>query len=140
MLKRQGETGQCARSQACGFSIIQPLMSPHPAIPSVPVPLAPGSCLGAYELGACHGEDLDGFDYDAVERHSGRAVTIREGCPVGLVARVGAQVVPVPGSEDDFRDWLARWTRLTGHWEQAGHTAELARLSKAELPSGYAKN
>ncbi|NYG34709.1 hypothetical protein [Sphaerotilus montanus] len=108
-------------------------MSPHPAIPSVPVPLAPGSCLGAYELGACHGEDLDGFDYDAVERHSGRAVTIREGCPVGLVARVGAQVVPVPGAEDDFRDWLARWTRLTGHWEQAGRSADLARLAHSAL-------
>ncbi|WP_338414377.1 hypothetical protein [uncultured Sphaerotilus sp.] len=108
-------------------------MSPHPAIPSVPVPLAPGSCLGAYELGACCGEDLDGFDYEAIERHSGRAVTIREGCPVGLVERVGSQIVPLPGAEADFHDWLARWTRLTGHWQQANQSADLARLAHSAL-------
>jgi len=83
-------------------------MSPHPAIPSVPVPLAPGSCLGAYELGACRGEDLDGFDYEAIERHSGRAVTIREGCPVGLVERIGSQIVPLPGRASTTLPRLAR--------------------------------
>jgi hypothetical protein len=108
-------------------------MSPHPAIPSVPVPLAPGSLLDSYTLGACLGDDLDGFDYDAVEQSSGRTVTIREGCPVGLVERVGSQVVPLQGAESDFREWLARWTRLTGHWQQANRSADLARLSHSAL-------
>ncbi|MEY2874333.1 MAG: hypothetical protein RLZZ373_1704 [Pseudomonadota bacterium] len=108
-------------------------MSSHYAIPAVPTPLPAGACLGHYQLGACLDEDLDGFDYAAEERDGGRAVTIREGCPVGLVVRVGAQVVPLAGAEADFQDWLARWTRLTGHWEQAGRSAELARLGHSVL-------
>jgi hypothetical protein len=81
----------------------------------------------------CVGDDLDGFDYTAEERHSGRTVAIREGCPVGLVQRVGTEVVPLPGAEADFRDWLARWTRLTSHWAQAVRSADLARLAPSAL-------
>lgn len=103
------------------------------AVPSFPTPLAPGACLGPYVLTACLGDDLDGFDYAAEERHSGRSVVVREGCPVGLVQRVGTEVVPLPGAEADFRDWLARWTRLTGHWAQAGRSADLARLAPSAL-------
>lgn len=103
------------------------------AIPAVPTPLGPGACLGPYVLTACLGDDLDGFDYAAEERHSGRTVAIREGAPVGLVQRVGAAVVPLPGAEIDFRDWLARWTRLTGHWAQVGRSADLARLAPSAL-------
>jgi hypothetical protein len=104
-----------------------------PALPAFPTPLAPGACLGPYVLTACLGDDLDGFDYAAEERHSGRTVVIREGCPVGLVRRVGTEAVPLPGAEADFRDWLARWTRLTGHWAQAGRSADLARLAPSAL-------
>ncbi|MEY4906386.1 MAG: hypothetical protein RL260_104 [Pseudomonadota bacterium] len=102
-------------------------------ISAFPTPLSPGACLGPYVVTACLGDDLDGFDYAAEERHSGRAVAVREGCPVGLVRRIGAEVVPLPGAEADFRDWLARWTRLTGHWAQAGRSADLARLAPSAL-------
>lgn len=108
-------------------------MPSHHAFPAFPTPLAPGACLGPYQLTAHLGDDLDGFDYSAEERHSGRLVTIREGCPVGLVQRIGTEVQPLPGAEADFRDWLARWTRLTGHWEQAGRSADLARLAQSAL-------
>jgi len=74
----------------------------HHALPAVPTPLAPGTRLGAYTLSACRAEDLDGFVYDAVETLGGRAVTIREGCPVGLVARAGEAVVPLPGGRGGF--------------------------------------
>lgn len=105
----------------------------HHALPAVPTPLAPGTRLGAYTLSACRAEDLDGFVYDAVETLGGRAVTIREGCPVGLVARVGEAVVPLPGAEADFRDWLVRWARLLDHWQQVTTSADLARLAHSAL-------
>lgn len=90
------------------------------AFPGVPTPLAPGSVAGPWRVGACLGEDLDGFDYLVEDPRRGRTVLLREACPVGLVQRVAAEVVPVRGAEADFRDWLARWTDLLGHWQQAG--------------------
>ncbi|WP_310460870.1 hypothetical protein [Sphaerotilus sp.] len=108
-------------------------MPSHYATLAFPTPLPPGTCLGPYVLTGCLGDDLDGFDYAAEERHSGRTVAVREGCPVGLVQRIGVEVVPLPDAEADFRDWLARWTRLTGHWAQAGRSADLARLAPSAL-------
>jgi hypothetical protein len=105
----------------------------HHHLPAVPTPLAPGTVVGAYTLVACRGEDLDGFVYDAVETLGGRAVTIREGCPVGLVERVKGAVLPLAGAEADWRDWLVRWTRLVAHWQQVTQTADLAHLGRLAL-------
>lgn len=127
-----GHDGHDARTEG-GVSFDNPAGMSHHALPAVPTPLALGTRLGAYTLSACRAEDLDGFVYDAVETLSGRAVTIREGCPVGLVERTGASVTPLPGAEADFRDWLLRWARLLDHWQQATISADLARLAHPVL-------
>ena len=89
--------------------------------------------MGPYVIKARLGEDLDGFDYAAEEHHSGRAVLLREGCPVGLVRRVGMEVVPLEDAEADFREWLARWSQLLDHWQRASRAADPARLGHCAL-------
>jgi hypothetical protein len=89
--------------------------------------------VGPYAITACLGADLDGFDYAAEERHSGRMVLLREGCPVGLVRRVGTEVIPFEDAETDFRDWLARWSQLLDHWQRASRATDPARLGHCAL-------
>ena len=89
--------------------------------------------MGPYVIQACLGEDLDGFDYAVEARHSGRAVLLRESCPVGLVQRVGLEVQPFGGDEAEFRDWLVRWSRLLDHWQRAARAADPARLGHSAL-------
>lgn len=103
------------------------------AFTAVPAPLAPGHSVGPYRIGAVLGEDLDGFTYTADELHSERRVLLREGCPVGLVQRVGTEVVPLEGAEADFSDWLARWKRLLTLWQQAERATDPARLGRSAL-------
>lgn len=118
-------------SDVRNVSIIRRLMSPFPAVSAVPTPLPPGSCVGPYVIKTCLGEDLDGFDYAAEERHSGRAVLLRESCPVGLVQRVGLEVQPF--DEAEYREWRARWSRLLDHWQRAVRVSDPARLGPRAL-------
>lgn len=132
-LKTDGESSVSTMSDVGNVSIIWRLMSPFSAVSAVPTPLPPGSCVGPYVIKTCLGEDLDGFDYAVEERHSGRAVLLRESCPVGLVQRVGLEVQPFDGDEAEFRDWLARWSRLLDHWQRAARAADPARLGHSAL-------
>lgn len=132
-LKTPGESSASAMSDVGNVSIILRLMSPFSAVSAVPTPLPPGSCVGPYVIKTCLGEDLDGFDYAAEERHSGRAVLLRESSPVGLVQRVGLDVQPFDGDEAEFREWLARWSRLLDHWQRAARVSDPARLGTSAL-------
>ncbi len=111
------------------------LMPSISAIPAVPTPLPTGSCVGPYVITACLGADLDGFDYAAEERHSGRMVLLREGCPVGLVRRLGTEVAPFDDAVEDFRDWLDSQSRLLDHWQRASRAIDPARLGHCALVS-----
>ena len=108
-------------------------MPPFLAVSAVPTPLPSGACVGPYVVQRCLGEDLDGFEYAAEEHHSGRAVLLREACPVGLVQRVGVEVMPLAGEEADYRDWLARWSRFLDHWQRAARASDPARLGHIAL-------
>lgn len=119
MLKPPAAVAEAQGQDVGGFGKVL-LMETVLAFPGVPTPLVPGSVAGPWRIEACLGEDLDGFDYLVEDPRHGRTVLLREACPVGLVQRVAAEVVPVRGAEADFSDWLTRWTDLLGHWQQAG--------------------